>query len=67
MKLHIGCGEKNLIGWKHFDVRKIDEHIDYVGTADDLSQFSDNSIDEIYACHLLEHFGRQGGGRESTC
>lgn len=62
MKLHIGCGEKNLIGWKHFDVRKIDEHIDYVGTADDLSQFSDNSIDEIYACHLLEHFGRQGGG-----
>ena len=61
MKLHIGCREKNLIGWKHFDVRKIDEHIDYVGTADDLSQFSDNSIDEIYACHLLEHFGRQGG------
>lgn len=61
MKLHIGCGEKNLPGWKHFDVRKIDEHIDYVGNADDLSIFSDNSIDEIYACHLLEHFGKWGG------
>jgi len=58
MKLHIGCGSRNLPGWKHFDIRKIDDHIDFVGTADDLSQFADNSIDEIYACHLLEHFGR---------
>lgn len=58
MKLHIGCGTKNLPGWKHFDIRKLDDHIDYVGSADDLSQFADNSIDEIYACHLLEHFGR---------
>lgn len=58
MKLHIGCGEKNLPGYKHFDIRKLDDHIDYVGNADDLSQFEDNSIDEIYACHLLEHFGR---------
>lgn len=58
MKLHIGCGEKNLPGYKYFDIRKLDDHIDYVGNADDLSQFEDNSIDEIYACHLLEHFGR---------
>lgn len=58
MKLHIGCGERNLPGWKHFDIRKIASHIDYVGTADDLSQFADNSVDEIYACHILEHFGR---------
>lgn len=58
MKLHIGCGVKNLPGWKHFDIRNVDSHIDYVGSADDLSQFADNSIDEIYACHLLEHFGR---------
>ncbi len=58
MKLHIGCGPKNLPSWKHYDIRKIDDHIDYVGSADDLSIFADNSIEEIYACHLLEHFGR---------
>ncbi len=58
MKLHIGCGSKNLPGWKHFDIRKLDGHIDYVGQADDLSRFQENSIEEIYACHLLEHFGR---------
>lgn len=58
MKLHIGCGYRNLPGYKHYDIRKLDDHIDYVGSADDLSQFSDNSIEEIYACHLLEHFGR---------
>lgn len=58
MKLHIGCGERNLAGYKHYDIRKIDEHIDYVGKAEDLSQFEDGTLDEIYACHLLEHFGR---------
>ena len=58
MKLHIGCGERFLAGYKHYDVRKVGAHIDYVGKADDLSIFDDNSIEEIYACHLLEHFGR---------
>ena len=58
MKLHIGCGTKNLPGWKHYDIRRVDDHIDYIGSADDLSIFPDNSIEEIYACHLLEHFGR---------
>ena len=38
MKLHIGCGFRNLPGYKHFDIRKLDEHIDYVGSAQD--QFS---------------------------
>lgn len=58
MKLHIGCGERNLTGYKHYDIRKINKHIDYVGKAEDLSKFDDESVDEIYACHLLEHFGR---------
>ena len=58
MKLHIGCGERYLPGYKHYDGRNVGAHIDYVGKADDLSIFKDNSIEEIYACHLLEHFGR---------
>lgn len=66
MKLHIGCGERYLPGWKHLDARKF-PHVDYVtDTLDKLDMFADNSIAEIYACHILEHFTRNevfyGGG-----
>lgn len=54
MKLHIGCGNKYLPGFTHIDIEK-HEHVDYIMSADDLSKFEDNSIDEIYACHILEH------------
>ena len=57
MKLHIGCGDKYLPGHKHLDI--IDrEHIDYITNADDLSMIEDETVDEIYACHVLEHFDR---------
>ena len=29
MKLHVGCGERYLPGWKHLDARKF-PHVDYV-------------------------------------
>ena len=54
MKLHIGGQEVNP-DWKIFDVEKRPE-VDYVGDAGDLSQFDDESIDTIYASHVLEHF-----------
>lgn len=57
MKLHIGCGKKHLPGFKHLDIMKYD-HIDYVANADKLDMFEDNTIAEIYACHVLEHFNR---------
>ena len=58
MKLHIGCGEKYLPGWKHLDARKF-PHVDYVtDKLDNLNMFADNSVEEIYACHVLEHFTR---------
>lgn len=57
MKLHIGCGDRYLVGYKHLDVRSF-PHVDYVGKAEDLSRFDDGSVDEIYACHILEHFRR---------
>ena len=58
MKLHIGCGERYLPGWKHLDARKF-PHVDYVtDKLDKLDMFADNSIAEIYACHILEHFNR---------
>jgi len=34
------------------------EHIDYVGDAGDLSFLVDGCVEEIYACHILEHFNR---------
>lgn len=55
MKLHIGCGNKYLDGYKHVDVYKY-KHIDFTTDAKDLSMILDNEVDEIYACHVLEHF-----------
>ena len=62
MKLHLGCGDKYLElenggKYKHVDLRD-GKHIDYVTDVRDLSMFEDNSIEEIYACHLLEHIKR---------
>ena len=58
MKLHIGCGNKYISGWKHYDA--IDApHIDYVGDARDLKLIANESVEEIYACHILEHFSRK--------
>lgn len=58
MKLHIGCGERFLPGYKHLDARKL-PHVDYITSElHNLSMFNDNSVDEIYACHLLEHIPR---------
>ena len=58
MKLHVGCGERFLPGWKHLDARKF-PHVDYVtNKLDKLDMFADNSVEEIYACHLLEHMPR---------
>lgn len=57
MKLHIGCGAKYLRGYKHVDLME-HPHIDFLTSADDLSMIEDNTIEEIYACHVLEHFKR---------
>ena len=57
MKLHIGCGKKYLSGYKHLDV--IDyEHVDFVCDARNLSIIENESVSEIYACHILEHVER---------
>jgi len=57
IKLHLGCGEKFIPGFVHIDIRKF-PHIDYVSSVDKLDMFKNNSVDLIYACHLLEHFRR---------
>tara|TARA_Y100000389_G_C17332384_1_gene448805 strand:+ start:141 stop:653 length:513 start_codon:yes stop_codon:yes gene_type:complete len=53
MKLHIG-GEQIKEGWKILNIQKKDG-VDFIGDISDLSQFEDNSIEEIYASHVFEH------------
>ena len=54
LNLHIG-GKESHPDWKILDIEPRPE-VDYVGDAKDLSQFADNSIDQIYGSHVLEHF-----------
>ena len=53
MKLHIG-GKIKKDGWKIMNIQKNPE-VDFVGDLSDLSQFQDESIEEIYTSHVLEH------------
>jgi|TARA_B100001939_G_C16688648_1_gene507607 predicted SAM-dependent methyltransferase len=57
VKLHLGCGKRYLEGYIHVDIAEF-EHIDYQLPIDDLSTFKDNTIEEIYASHVLEYFDR---------
>ena len=57
MRLHIGgAGAERVPGWKILDIQP-GPAVDFVGDCSDLGQFADESIDEIYASHVLEHLG----------
>lgn len=58
LALHVGCGERHVPGFVHIDIRPL-PRLDYVHPIDDLPMFADDSVDLIYNCHVLEHFGRQ--------
>lgn len=58
LNLHLGCGKVYIPGFVHVDVRKFD-HVDHVTSVDKLDMFEDDSVDLVYACHLLEHFRRE--------
>lgn len=58
MKLHIGCGSKVLDGFVNVDIRPLDG-IDVVSDAS-LDGLDNDSVDLIYACHILEHICRHG-------
>jgi len=57
LRLNIGGIEVHE-GWKILNIQP-GPGVDYVGTCATLSQFSENSVDEIYAAHVLEHLGYQ--------
>tara|TARA_X000001036_G_scaffold440046_1_gene493979 strand:+ start:8615 stop:9172 length:558 start_codon:yes stop_codon:yes gene_type:complete len=55
IKLHLGCGERYLPGYIHIDINNFD-HIDFISSVDNLSMYENDTVDEIYASHLLEYF-----------
>lgn len=56
-KLHLGCGKKFIPGFIHVDALPF-PHVDVQGPVDDLKFAEDQTVSLIYACHVLEHFGR---------
>lgn len=57
LKLHIG-GRVPKEGWKILDIQA-GPNVDFVGSCVDLSQFGSESVDTVYASHVLEHLGYQ--------
>ena len=58
IKINIGCGWRNFgDDWVHIDGGDY-EHLDYRDITN-LSQFDDNSVDLIYASHVIEYFDRE--------
>ena len=53
LRLNIG-GTSRLGGWKNLNIQPGPD-VDFVGDCKDLGQFTDGSITEIYASHILEH------------
>lgn len=54
IRLEIGSGQTPRIGYKSCNIRPL-PHIDHVCSADRLP-FENNTVDEIYSRHLIEHF-----------
>jgi len=56
--LNIGCGNKPFKGFVNVDNLDIPEIQHPMTDARDLSAINDESVDYIYACHVLEHMPR---------
>tara|TARA_R100000030_G_C3250220_1_gene122776 strand:+ start:570 stop:1115 length:546 start_codon:yes stop_codon:yes gene_type:complete len=58
IKINMGCGWRNFgSDWVHIDGGDY-EHLDYQNITR-LEQFKDNSVDLIYASHVIEYFDRE--------
>jgi len=57
IKLHLGCGKRILPGYINIDIQQA-SGVDKVCDVRNLP-YEDNSIDFIYSCAAIEHFGRK--------
>ncbi len=55
VRLHLGCGKIDHPGFVNIDALPR-RNVHYVQAVDRLNRFRDNSVDLVYACHVLEHF-----------
>jgi predicted SAM-dependent methyltransferase len=67
MKLHLGCGNRRIDGYVNIDIQDAPA-VDIVSDIMELP-YSSNSIDTIYSCCMLEHFGRNNNLKffRNTC
>jgi predicted SAM-dependent methyltransferase len=56
-RLHLGCGQRYIPGFFHVDALPY-SIVDRVGRVESMPFIASNSVELIYACHVLEHFGR---------
>ena len=54
MKLNLGCYDRKIDGFVNVDIRE-DVEPDMLDDVFKLEKFEKNSVDLIYACHVLEH------------
>lgn len=57
MKLHLGCGRRHIEGFLNIDARELDG-VDIVDDVKTLNRFKSNTVELIYASHILEHIKR---------
>jgi predicted SAM-dependent methyltransferase len=57
VKIDIGCGKNKIDGFVGVDINA-ENNPDIVASAFNLP-FKDNSVDEVYSAHLVEHFDPQ--------
>ena len=56
--INVGAGDRPMVGFQNIDNLTI-PNIEFPGTdACDLREFQDESVDYVYACHVLEHLSR---------
>lgn len=58
INIRIGCGIQDDDRYINIDAVPF-PHVHHVQTAGELEQFESNSVDLIYACHVLEHISHQ--------
>ena len=61
MKLHLGCGNRKINGFVNIDIQE-SPAVDLIANIMELP-YKENSIDTIYSCCMLEHFGRNNNLR----
>jgi predicted SAM-dependent methyltransferase len=55
IKLHLGCGKRYLPGYVHVDLSSY-PHVEYQHRVDKLPMVTAESVELIYASHVLEYF-----------